>query len=278
MRFTVYHHMSKLQSHSKKHYLRRLFYGRISRPTVVSDLLLAANVFIILESIIGLFINVGIFMTYVEFAFGVLFALEYLLRFWISRHKLQFAFRMVNMLDIVVIGSLLLTIVTPNLAFLRVLRALQIFRAYKLLGKRFDHHNDFMHRNIEVVTALVNILVFLVITSTAVYLQQGPINDDVTSYIDALYFTIAAVTTTGFGDIVVVDTTGKILSIVIMIFGVTLFFRLVKSVFVPRKLYAVCDGCGKDSHELHAHFCSGCGRKIKSVLQYRPGHAHKDDF
>jgi len=39
------------------------------------------------------------------------------------------------------------------------------------------------------------------------------------NYADALYFTIATLTTTGFGDVTLPDTTGRLLSVVIMIAG-----------------------------------------------------------
>jgi voltage-gated potassium channel len=100
--------------------------------------------------------------------------------------------------------------------------------------------------------------------SSVVFLQQQHVNDNIETYIDALCFTIATVTTTGFGDIVVSGTYGKVLSIIIMVFGVTLFFRLVKVLFVPRQLYSVCQRCGHDRHELHAHFCAQCGSKLRT--------------
>jgi voltage-gated potassium channel len=258
--------------------LRRIFYGRTIGTTFANDLLLIANLAVIFISIASLFISTGRSFQYVEFGFGVFFAIEYLLRFWISRHKLEFLLRLVNVLDILVIASLLLTIFLPNLAFLRILRTLQILRAYKFYGKRFDHHNQFIYRNFEIVTASVNIVVFLFVMSTFVYLQQGPINEGIVTYLDALYFTIATVTTTGFGDITVVGTGGKLLSIVIMILGVTLFFRLVKSIFVPSQLYSICPSCGQDHHSLDAHYCNQCGHKIKNRYFIDHMQKHKDDF
>ncbi len=114
------------------------------------------------------------------------------------------------------------------------------------------------------MTASVKVIVFLFIMSTVVYIQQKPINDSISSYLDALYFTIATVTTTGFGDTTVVGSSGKLLSIVIMILGVTLLCRLVKSLFVPRQLYTICPGCGLDHHALDAHYCNHCGHKIRN--------------
>lgn len=258
--------------------LRRVFYGRTVGTTFVNDILLVINLTAVFMSIASFIMPTGRGFQYAEFGLGILFLIEYLTRFWISRHKREFALRLVNVVDVLVIFSLLTSVLVPNLAFFRILRTLQILRAYKFYGKRFDHHNEFIYRNFEIVTASVNVVVFLFIMSTVVYIQQRPINDSINSYLDALYFTIATVTTTGFGDITVVGASGKLLSIVIMILGVTLFFRLVKSLFVPRQLYTICPGCGLDHHSLDAQYCNHCGHKIKNRFYTDHMQRHKDDF
>ena len=49
------------------------------------------------------------------------------------------------------------------------------------------------------------------------------------SFLDALYFTIATISTVGYGDIVATDTAGKIFSIIIIIFGIGAFLTLLTS-------------------------------------------------
>ena len=66
-----------------------------------------------------------------------------------------------------------------------------------------------------------------------VYETQHAINPHITNYADALYFTVTALTTTGFGDITLPGTTGRLISVAIMIFGVTLFFGLARAVLRP---------------------------------------------
>ncbi len=261
-----------------KKYLKHLFYGRTAESTVANDIMLAINLVVIFISLYSLFFTTSEIFLYVEFGFGILFTVEYVLRFWLSRHKRHFVFRLVNVVDIILITSLLSTAFVPNLAFLRILRTLQILRAYKLFGKRFDHHSSLVYRNFEVITASLNLIIFLFVMSTAVYIQQVSINENITNYIDALYYTISAVTTTGFGDIIVVGAYGEMLSITIMILGVTLFFRLIKSLFVPHRLYAICTGCGKDHHTLDARYCGNCGHKIKNRYYIDRMQRHKDDF
>ena len=74
-------------------------------------------------------------------------------------------------------------------------------------------------------------------------------NPDIVGYVDALYFTVATLTTTGFGDIVLTGTTGRLLAVVIMVAGVALFLRLAQTVLRPGKLRHKCPECGLNRHD-----------------------------
>ncbi len=92
-----------------------------------------------------------------------------------------------------------------------------------------------------------------------VFVTQVQNNPHVTNFLDALYFTIAALTTTGFGDVTLQGQSGRALSIIIMIFGVTLFLRLAHAMFRPSKVRFNCDDCGLFLHENDAVHCKHCG-------------------
>ena len=51
--------------------------------------------------------------------------------------------------------------------------------------------------------------------------RSTPSNPLIANYADALYFTVTALTTTGFGDITLPGTMGRLISVCIMIFGVS---------------------------------------------------------
>ena len=85
----------------------------------------------------------------------------------------------------------------------------------------------------------------------------------VEGYVDALYFTVTTVTTTGFGDIVLPGIWGKLTSIVTMIIGISLFVRLAQSIFRPAKVYFSCPQCALQRHDLDAVFCKACGHPLK---------------
>jgi len=62
----------------------------------------------------------------------------------------------------------------------------------------------------------------IVIGTLVIYNLESPHeNSEINSYLDAAWWTIATVTTVGYGDIVPVTETGRIIALVFMLFGIT---------------------------------------------------------
>ncbi|MCB1491810.1 MAG: potassium channel family protein, partial [Rhodobiaceae bacterium] len=110
--------------------------------------------------------------------------------------------------------------------------------------------------------ATINLLVFLFVTTGLIYALQVDHNPAIRNYADALYFTVTTLTTTGFGDITLTGTTGRLLSVGVMIFGVTLFLRLAQVLFRPPKVRYECPECGLSLHDADAVHCKHCGATI----------------
>ena len=87
-------------------------------------------------------------------------------------------------------------------------------------------------------------------------------NPDIGDFIDALYFTVGTLTTTGFGDITLTGDSGRLLSVAIMVIGVVLFLRLAQALFRPKNLTITCGKCGLERHEPDAIHCRRCGRAL----------------
>jgi voltage-gated potassium channel len=101
--------------------------------------------------------------------------------------------------------------------------------------------------------------VFVFVMTGLVYETQHRSNAHIGNYADALYFTVTALTTTGFGDITLPGTLGRMISVVVMICGVTLFLRLAQVLFRPNKVRFPCPTCGLQRHEPDAVHCKACG-------------------
>lgn len=222
---------------------------------------LALDAALILYFVASTFVEHGRWLTQVDYAIGTLLLAEWLLRLWIAKDRLAFATRPLVALDLAVILSLFAPTLTSNFVFLRVLRALRLLRSYHVL-RRLRGRLRFFAAHEQVIHSAANLLVFVFVVSAAVYALQVGTNDKIANYVDALYFTITTLTTTGFGDIVMVGAWGRVIAIVIMIVGVSLFLRLIQAIFRPTRIEHECPDCGLDRHDPDAIHCKHCGRLL----------------
>lgn len=198
---------------------------------------------------------------YLDVFFGVIILTDFLARLWVSPHPAREFAHISTWADIVAILSFLAPIVGEGLGFLRVLRTVRLLHTYQLVSTlRTDF--PFFRRNEETVVAVVNLVVFVFITTGLVYETQHYRNPAIGNYVDALYFTVTTLTTTGFGDITLHGSLGRLIAVVIMIFGVTLFLRLLQTLLRPQKVRYPCHSCGLQRHEVDAVFCKACGAKL----------------
>jgi voltage-gated potassium channel len=192
---------------------------------------------------------------------GFVVLADFIARLAISRHRWKDFIHPVTLADLASIVSFLAPVVGEGIGFLRILRTLRLLHTYQLLA-RLRADSVFFRRNEELIIASVNLAVFIFIMTGFVYETQRWTNAKIGNYIDALYFTIAALTTTGFGDITLTGTLGHLLSVVIMIFGVTLFLRLVQVLLRPNKVRYDCPVCGLQRHDRDAVHCKACGTTL----------------
>lgn len=198
-----------------------------------------------------------------DYVIGVVIALDLLARFYIAQPKTRFFRRLYNWADMIVVISMLAPLFTQNLAFLRLLRAVRIIRAFTLL-QRLKGVSSYLKRHETIFDRVTNLIVFVFLMAGLVYVLQKDTNPGIETYIDALYFTITSLTTTGYGDILMEGVWGRILAIVIMVLGLTLFLRLLRAITLPGgKVDYPCEVCGLSRHDPDAVHCKHCGTILK---------------
>jgi voltage-gated potassium channel len=197
----------------------------------------------------------------VEEAIGIIYLLEFSARLFISKTRLRDIFHPVGLADLIVIASLLAPTLAQNYSFLRVVRSLRLLRSYHML-RNLRRQSTFVRMHEDVIFSVINLLVFIFVITAVVYVSQVGINPAIKDYVDALYFTIATLTTTGFGDITLIGTGGHILAVLIMIFGISLFLRLIQTIFRPGKVRYECPTCGLKRHDADAVHCKHCGQVL----------------
>ncbi len=196
-----------------------------------------------------------------EEGIGIIFLVEFCARLFISKTRLRDIFHPVGLADLIVIVSLLAPSLAENFSFLRVLRSLRLLRSYHML-KNLRQQSQFVRLHEDVIFSVVNLMVFIFVITAVVYVSQASSNPAINNYIDALYFTIATLTTTGFGDITLVGAVGRLLAVLIMIFGISLFLRLIQTIFRPSKISYECQVCGLNRHDIDAVHCRHCGQVL----------------
>lgn len=190
--------------------------------------------------------------------FGLIVLTDFLARMIISRSLWRELALPWTWADIAAIISFLAPLVGEGAGFLRVLRTVRLLHTYQLL-ERLRADSIWFRRNEEVIFAVVHLSVFIFIMTGIVYETQHSSNPHIHNYADALYFTVTALTTTGFGDITLPGTSGRLISVVIMVLGVTLFLNLVRTLLQPVKVRYPCPSCGLQRHDADAVHCKACG-------------------
>lgn len=193
---------------------------------------------------------------WIDYSIAALLLLDFVARALASTDILRWLRQLPVIVDIFILLTLLAPTLFFNLGFLRILRLWTLSRSaniWRPLKKRgLGGYQD-------TIQAVINLLVFLFVVTGFVYTAFANRSDGIAGYVDALYFTVATVTTTGFGDITLPGTWGKLASIVIMIIGISLFVRLAQSIFRPNKVHFPCPQCGLQKHDPDAVHCKACG-------------------
>ena len=253
----------KTEENPLRHHLRLLYTGRSRRAVRFRYTLISFDIATIIYFIATVAISQQPLLVVINLVLGILILLDFLARLWVADSPRRVLLRVYTLADIIVIASLFLApLLAENLAVFRVLRGLRLIHSYHLLH---DLRRDirFFRVHEDAVFAAVNLFVFVFVITSIVYVIRGGEQAGVASYIDALYFTVATLTTTGFGDITLGTTGGKVLSVFIMIFGVALFIRLAQAIFQPARIRHECPDCGLSRHEPDSVHCRHCGHIIK---------------
>jgi len=255
-----------VNGHRLRSRVRALYFGHTQTAVRFQGVLLALDLLIIGFFIGSQFIAEQYWFWMVDAAIAVFLAVDLFARlfaFGTLRRWLKFP---TTWVDLVVLATLLLPTVLHNWGFLRILRLWTVVhseRFWNVLarGKWDDTYVEDLARAI--VTMFVFIFLAAGITQ-ALFLGDHP---KLNNFVDAIYYVVTSLTTTGYGDITIDTAAGRLFSVVLMIAGISLFFTIAQKVFAPQRKIVRCSGCGTDRHELDARFCRSCGGALTAPLR-----------
>lgn len=241
--------------------LRELYEGDTRRAHRFRYALLVLDVATVAFVIVTSFLPPVPWIVACDLALGLCILADFGARFAISRAPTREFRHLSTWADLAAVASFLAPVLIEDVGFLRILRTLRLLRTYHLL-ERLRTDSELFRRNEDAILAATNLVVFVFTMTGIVYATQHGTNPAIQTPVDALYFTVTSLTTTGYGDITLPGQTGRLLSVFVMICGVTLFFRLAQVVFRPYKVRFTCTACGLQRHEPDAVHCKACGNLL----------------
>lgn len=219
--------------------------------------------------------NMGPFFHVLEWAFTLLFTVEFILRLIAIRNPLRYLFSFFGLVDFLAILPAYLSLFLlghHELVVIRILRLLRIFRILKLheYTKAASILSDSLRESRAKITVFFVAIFTLVITLGAMmYAVEGHTNG-FESIPVSIYWAIITITTVGYGDIVPATPMGKLIASLTMMLGYVI-------IAVPTGIVAVsmtgvanrrginpqaCPNCGRQGHEMDAVYCKYCGHKL----------------
>ncbi|TFW31678.1 ion transporter [Massilia horti] len=248
--------------------------------------IMASILVVILDSVPSIRGGDRTLMYVLEWAFTLLFSVEYVARLVSVRHPLRYATSFFGIIDLLAVLPTYLSLLVPGSALLldiRILRLLRVFRIFKLTL----YIQEYTRLSEALVASRRKILVFLsvvlmliLVLGTLMYVVEGPENH-FTSIPVAMYWAAVTMTTVGYGDITPQTGVGRAIASCMMLMGwgilavptgivtAEMTSQGLARRALERAVRRHCRACGSGGHEPDARFCKDCGEPMPSEAHAR---------
>ncbi|MEC9261263.1 MAG: ion transporter [Pseudomonadota bacterium] len=192
---------------------------------IITGLILFSVVTFSMETLPDLSARQRQWLRYAEYVIVSLFTLEYIIRIYLARDQLKFIFSFYGVVDLVAILPFFLAF-TVDLTTLRLLRLLRLARLIKLARYNTAFHRFtralYMAKEELVIFTLAS-FVLLYLSAVGIYHFEHAAQPDVfRSIFDSLWWSVATLTTVGYGDIYPITLGGKLFTFCVLMIGLGL--------------------------------------------------------
>jgi voltage-gated potassium channel len=236
--------------------------------------ILLSIVTVMLESIADVRERHGALLRTAEWAFTILFTVEYLLRLLCAERPTRYARSFFGLVDLLSIVPTYASVLVPGAQALLVIRTLRILRVFRVLKlANYVRESETLLRALYASRRKISVFVFVVFTLVVVfgsvmYLVEGPENG-FTSIPRGVYWAIVTLTTVGYGDIAPRTDLGQTIAAFIMILGYGII-AVPTGIITAELAFAggkevrkhLCAACGAPDHDLDAAHCKRCGARL----------------
>ena len=216
----------------------------------------------------------GTTLTALEWAFTVIFTIEYVARLSCVERPLSYARSALGIVDLVAVLPTWAALFVPGLHVLIDVRLLRLLRLFRIL-KLAEYVDEFgalgralMASRRKILAFLSFVLLVVVVMGSILYVVEGPANG-FTNLPVSVYWAISTITTVGYGDITPKTGLGRFIASLMMLIGwgtlavptgiVTAEFTALRFGGNAPGRDRVCADCGSGGHQPSARFCQDCG-------------------
>ena len=242
-------------------------------------LILSSVTALLADSVASIHSNYGGLIYRLEWAFTLIFTLEYFLRIYSTPNKRAYLFSFYGIIDLFSILPTYLAFLFPSAAYLlviRIMRVLRIFRILKLfryIGEANLLYAALLQARRKIFVFLFSVLVLIIIFGALMFVIEGPENG-FTNIPVSIYWAIVTITTVGYGDIAPQTSLGQFVAAFAMIcgyaiiavptgiIGAELMQQVQRSNQRNKSVSSICSGCKNTNHDLDARFCKYCGQEV----------------
>tara|TARA_R110001592_G_scaffold363221_3_gene681704 strand:+ start:90706 stop:91548 length:843 start_codon:yes stop_codon:yes gene_type:complete len=229
---------------------------------------------VMLESVPNIREQHGDLLHVFEWAFTILFSLEYIARIVSHPYPRKYVLSTMGIIDLVSIIPTYLTLFSigsRSLAVIRSIRFIRIFRILKLThfvgGAQVISQALYASRH-KIIVFLGSVICIVVIVGTMLYVVEGAENG-FTSIPRSIYWAIVTLTTVGYGDIAPQTVLGQTLASIVMIMGYAIIAvptGIVTGEMINNKNQNIsakkCHRCQSKITATPANYCNTCGEKL----------------
>ncbi|MBD2704325.1 ion transporter [Spirosoma sp. BT702] len=230
---------------------------------------------VILESVPSIARFHSQFFDRIEWVFTILFSIEYVARIISIRQPIRYVTSFFGLVDLLAILPSYLGLFmfgAHELAAVRILRMLRIFRILKL-GEYTSAAAllaySLRESRAKITVFFVAIFTLVITLGAMMYVVEGRSNG-FESIPLSIYWAVITITTVGYGDIVPSTPMGKFIATIIMLLGYVI-------IAVPTGIVAVslttaskkldistqaCPNCSRQGHDPDAVYCKYCGSAL----------------
>ncbi len=260
-------HSEPIEAHPLRSRLRGLYYGHTQTALRFQAVLFVLDIAVVGFFIFSEFIRDPAWFWIVDVCIAAFLALDMAAKWYALGTTRRWLLYPSTWADIVVLATFIIPPLA-NLGFLRILRLWTLVhreRFWNVLGGgRWDdtHIEDLT----QAVFTLITFIFVAAGVTQALFLRQHP---ELNHFVDAIYFVVSSLTTTGYGDITLDSAWGRLFSVGLMVTGISLFLSIAQKVVTTPKKIVRCGSCGLDRHDVDAKHCKACGEILGPRLRGR---------